>query len=281
MLVGRLLGFSILSRGWIGIGILVCALAGLSWFYSRWRRIDDGSLAETLEELSILAAYAPVVASLSYVLAAVAMPLVDPQLAELDRLVGLDWPAWYRLVSSFPTLESALALLYRSSLVHIVLLLLALGLLGRRDRARELNMLLITTSFPMVVLSGFLPAQSAWIQYDMGLEKAYHLSQFESLRSGTLRVLEPGTLLGIVTFPSFHTAIALTLVWVTRGIAWLFWPTLVVNLGVLVSIPSEGGHYFIDAFAGALLTGAAISAAARRARLNRAVAYTPPAPTRP
>jgi len=88
------------------------------------------------------------------------------------------------------------------------------------------------------------------------------------LRDGSFRTLEVGNLLGIITFPSFHTAISLVLVWVARGIAWLFWPSLIVGIGVLVSIPSEGGHYFVDVVAGALVTVAAIGLTTRRRALR-------------
>ena len=36
---------------------------------------------------------------------------------------------------------------------------------------------------------------------------------------------------GIITFPSFHTAVAIITVWVVRGLGG-FWPLLVLNIGV-------------------------------------------------
>src|SRR5262249_27296621 len=51
-----------------------------------------------------------------------------------------------------------------------------------------------------------------------------------------------------------HTAIALIVPWACRAVPWLFWPMCIANLGVLVSIPSEGGHYLADMVAGAIIT---------------------------
>lgn len=249
--------FTIAWSLWGMVAILSCTLLAVSRLYSLLRR-REGRLSNTLHELALLSAYAPAAAALSYIVLTPSLPLVDSQLATIDRMLGFDWPAWYRLVSDSPRVEFALQVFYRSSLLHVIVLILALGLIGRIERARELNALLIATSLPMVLISGLLPALSAWVYYDIGVEKAYHLEHVVGLRDGSFRILSPGTLLGIVTFPSFHTAIALALVYASRGIAWLFYPTLLINVGVLVSIPSEGGHYLVDMLAGFLITVVAV-----------------------
>ncbi|MCO5106597.1 MAG: phosphatase PAP2 family protein [Burkholderiaceae bacterium] len=140
------------------------------------------------------------------------------------------------------------------------------GLAGLGDRVRELVALLIVTGIVVVVLSGLFPAQSAWAYYGVDLHKAYHLADLNTLRDQTAPVIDVGRQTGIVTFPSYHTAIALILVWVTRGIAPLFWPALILNLGVLVAIPTGGGHYLVDMLAGAAITAAACLWLARRDR---------------
>ena len=47
--------------------------------------------------------------------------------------------------------------------------------------------LLVWTSLAMIVLSGLLPAESAWNYHGIGVERAYHFEHFSSLRAGTLR----------------------------------------------------------------------------------------------
>ena len=269
LVLGFALGFHLDWASWAISASLTGFLGALALNYTSLRRVGDGRLGETLHEIALLSAYAPCVAALSYVLTAAALPLRDSELATIDASLGFDWPAWYEFVSAWPALESLLRALYLSSVPHILLVLLATGAIARTDRARELNRLLIATSLLMVMISALVPALCAWVYYGQGLEKAYHLAHVTALRDGTLRELGVGTLLGIVTFPSFHTAIAIILVWVTRAIAWLFWPTLLVNVGVLVSIPSEGGHHLIDIIAGALITALVIHWTRCRPRAER------------
>lgn len=257
------LDFRVAWRSWAAIGFLSASLLALSFFYRTVRQVDEGTIANTLSELALLAAYAPLVAALSFIIATPALPLVDSSLSTIDRLIGFHWTGWYQSIAARPFLQRTLSIFYFSSLVHIIVLLLTTGLTGRIDRARELNALLLGTSLTVVLISGLMPALSAWVYYDMGIEKAYHLSRLTGLRDGTFRILDTGTLAGIVTFPSFHTAIAIILIWVSRGIIWLFWPTLIINIGVLISIPSEGGHYLIDILAGALIAISAILLVAR------------------
>jgi len=243
---------------WIAIGLLIAGFLALSWFYARIRRVDDGRIAETLHETAILAACGPPLAALSYVMAATGEPLMDARFEAMDLALGFDWKAWYEWVASSPALDTALSVLYASSLPHIAIMLVATGLTGRVERARELNRLLLWSALPVVLISGLVPAIGAWVHHGLGLERAYHLEVVSALREGGARELAVGQLLGIITFPSFHTVIAIVLVWVSRGIGWLFWPTLAVNTGVLMSIPSAGGHYLVDILAGTAVAIGAI-----------------------
>jgi hypothetical protein len=261
---GAPVGFRWHWFSWAAIGLLIAGFLSLSWFYARIRRVDDGRIAETLHETAILAACGPPAAALSYVAAAAGLPLMDSHFEALDLALGFDWKAWYLWVEASPAVEKTLSVLYDTSLPHIAIVLIATGLTGRTDRARELNHLLLWTALPVVLVSGLVPAMSAWIHHGLGLEKAYHLAAVSALRDGSVRELAVGELLGIITFPSFHTVIAVVLVWVCRGIGWLFWPTLAVCAGVLLSIPTEGGHYLVDMLAGAAIAVAVIWLGHRR-----------------
>lgn len=258
VLAARLASFRWEPAGWAGIAALIAALLGLSVFYRRIHRVDDGRIAETLHETALLVAWGPPVAALSYIVLAPGLTLADGHFAAMDRALGFDWPSWYRYVEARPRFGQVLSALYATSLPHVAIVLIAAGLSGRTDRCRELNRLLFWSAVPVVLISGLAPALSAWIHHGLGLEKAYHLATVTALREGGARELAAGKLLGIITFPSFHTVMAVALIWVCRGIAWLFWPTLLVSAGVLLSIPSEGGHYLVDMIAGASIAASVI-----------------------
>lgn len=266
IVAGLTAGFSFVWSSWLATIAIVGVFMGLAWIYEVVRKVDDGRISETFHETALLIAYGPPAAAISYIVIAPGLPLMDARFAAMDLALGFDWPTYYRWVTERPVVDSILKMFYMSSLPHIAVMLIATGLSGRTCRTRELNMLLIATSLPIVLISGITPAVSAWVHHGYGEENAYHLTHFLGLRDGSFRRLEVGELLGIITFPSFHTSISMVLIWVSRGIPWLFWPTLVVGMGQLVSIPAIGGHYLVDMIAAAILGVITIASLQRKWR---------------
>jgi len=66
---------------------------------------------------------------------------------------------------------------------------------------------------------------------------------------------------GIITFPSFHTALGVIFIFALWPIPVLRWFGIVINLLMMASIPIDGGHYFIDMVAGTVIAVASIVAA--------------------
>ena len=90
------------------------------------------------------------------------------------------------------------------------------------------------------------------------------------LRGGTMRVLDITQLVGIVTFPSFHTCAAVLYLWAFWPVRWMRPLSLASNGMLLIATPIGGGHYFIDIIAGAAIAVLAIAAAKwLAARLTR------------
>jgi membrane-associated phospholipid phosphatase len=68
---------------------------------------------------------------------------------------------------------------------------------------------------------------------------------------------------GIITFPSLHAALALIVTVALWPIPVLRWLGVATNTLMLVSIPVDGGHYFIDVLAGLAIAWASLLAAKR------------------
>ena len=68
---------------------------------------------------------------------------------------------------------------------------------------------------------------------------------------------------GIITFPSLHAALVLIVTVALWPIPVLRWLGLAINTLMLVSIPVDGGHYFIDVLAGLAIAWASLLAAKR------------------
>jgi membrane-associated phospholipid phosphatase len=104
----------------------------------------------------------------------------------------------------------------------------------------------------IIPISWLLPAASAWVYFGV-VERvdAYHLIDFNALRSGEMTRISLTHVNGLITFPSFHAALATILIYASRGVKMLFPLYLVLNLLMLAATPTVGGHYFIDIIAGA------------------------------
>jgi membrane-associated phospholipid phosphatase len=130
-------------------------------------------------------------------------------------------------------------------------LLLLLSATGRLARMREFLWIFVLTLMACVSVSWLFPAESAWAHFHMtDRVDAYHLADFTALRAGRLLAIPWPEAIGLVTFPSFHAAMGLTLIYATRGIRFVFPASLVLNLLMIASTPTEGGHYLVDVIAG-------------------------------
>ena len=70
------------------------------------------------------------------------------------------------------------------------------------------------------------------------------------MRGGGPLSFDLSQLQGLISFPSYHTVLAVLLTYAHRRSA-LLPPIALVNGVMLFSIPSYGGHYLIDMIAGA------------------------------
>lgn len=197
-------------------------------------------------------------ALLTYLAAASGGPLYDANLAAIDADLGFDARAWFGLVNAHPLLRLPLTLAYKSLTPQIAFSLLWLSYLGWEHRNAELltnatvGLLLTTAVFclyptlgPCVGVAEF---SDAYVQDLIGL------------RNGSLPSIDVMLLKGVIAFPSFHAVLAVLFTYAHRRSA-SFPVVAAVNLVMLISIPSEGGHYLVDVAGGLIIGGLAIMTA--------------------
>ena len=58
---------------------------------------------------------------------------------------------------------------------------------------------------------------------------------------------------GIITFPSYHSTLAILFLVALWSVPLLRWLGVVLNLAVIAATPIDGGHYFVDLGAGMII----------------------------
>ena len=257
----RLTGMHLEPSGVLKLGAALAAFSALALVYTRWRpreRLVD--LAQTAAQLM---AFFAAIGTASYLVTASALPLVDDALAAADRVTGFDWLHWFIWVHERRIVALVLKLAYVSATPQLALIPIYLALSGQAERNSRLIWELMLSLALIVPLSALFPAASAWVHYAVtDLIPAVHMPDFTALRSGTMREIDLSRMEGLITFPSFHTTLAVLFVAALRKHRLALVIGGVVNGLMLLSIPSEGGHYLVDVIAGALIAAVAIRAAA-------------------
>ena len=204
-------------------------------------------------------------------------PLIDPWLAQMDAMLGLDWPSHVKWVNNHPAVLSILYQCYDSINTTMVFTFAGLLLLERFDRVKELLILFWSTGLITIIIAILFPAIAAYAYYDLPAADIanippesgrYHLEHLLALRDGSMRSLTFGNQTGMVEFPSFHTILAILSTWALRRTI-IFWPIALLNLGMIMSTIAHGGHYFVDVFAGFALAGIVIAIYHSIVALNR------------
>ena len=266
------------SFAWASAAPLAATSGGLfalAWYYGRLRR--EAKIAAATFWTALLLAFSGFGAVASYLFATLNFPLKDAWFAAFDRALGLDWVALTHVVLGQGWLGGVATALYMSSLPLIALAIVWLGLRGHRRRLELFVTALIVSCLLVIALSAPLAAVGPYYHYGIDpqvyqafapvtLSDHLPLRHLLALREGRVDVLSLQTIQGIVVMPSFHTVISVLLILATRGVRWLAWPMLAVNVLILATIPFEGNHYFADMAAGAALALAVWAALARLAR---------------
>jgi membrane-associated phospholipid phosphatase len=185
----------------------------------------------------------------TYLAATAGFPLLDDKLAQMDALIGFDWDTAAQWVADRPLIDYVLQLGYNSMPYQAAAVLLIGSLRRPGDRNGECMWLLIVSLLITGAIFAFTPALGK-----IGHVGTGYLSVLADIRNGTWSVMSYYKAEGIVTFPSFHTTVAILLTYVVRHERWALAVLAPLNVLMIVSTPTVGGHYLVD-----LLGGAAVA----------------------
>jgi membrane-associated phospholipid phosphatase len=214
---------------------------------------------------------------LTYVASTVPLPYRDFELYAIDRWLGFEREAYLDFVRRNGRLREVLGFAYDSLLPQTFLALIATAAVRRVDRLQGYLIAFAIAVTATAVVASFLPAANAVIYVDkmptdvsiLPDGRPSYFPTLEGLRAGTLRTINFNALEGLISFPSFHTAGAILIVWTLWPISVLRFMLMPLNFLLIASTPLCGAHYVIDIIGGAAVAFASILVTSRLARSPR------------
>jgi hypothetical protein len=254
----------------LGVGLLL--LAG-AWLYSAKRNAPV--LAAVLGVVGLhwlAAAFAGLQAMLGL---AAGFPLIDGHLAAIDRAFGIDHRAIWSWAAARPDTAHALDLVYKASVPLVTLVGVGLALARKFAHLQRYMLLFVLTVTLTALVSTVTPAVGTFVHLGIAPEVqvrlpagagVFHMHEFTLLRSGAPFAIGPFELNGVVTFPSFHTCMALLIAYGLAGFRHGRAPGLLIALATLAATVVIGGHYVVDLLGGGAVFAMAWALAHARSR---------------
>lgn len=198
----------------------------------------------------------------SYLFASATLPLQDSLFYQADLALGFDFKEAVIHINQYPLICEIFMFLYESEIYHMLLIALILSI-SKPEYIIEFCKLyfaaLAITIFIALILPAIGPYEFLNINPDTlpnigenkGRDHIEIVTQLRSQNGYTLYIFEA---VGLVSFPSFHTILAMLVTYALRGIKPLFWFMVLINGTVIIATIPMGGHYLSDVIGGIILT---------------------------
>ncbi|MEZ5708279.1 MAG: phosphatase PAP2 family protein [Blastomonas sp.] len=254
-------------------------VAGLAMLGSGWLR-SHALLCTLFRGIAFSALAWPVLRIFNYLSMTIPFPMTDALLAQWDAALGFDWLGYLQWLNQYPPLLLLMDMTYTGLEKYAAAFFVLIALFpDSRHRCFELIALFVSTAILSMVIGIFFPALAPMGYYapdvsglrmiDAGIG-IYHIDNLAALREQASPLLNLSDMPGLVTFPSFHTAMGVVLIYVCRGNRTLFGISLVINLLMIAATPLFGSHYLVDLIGGVAVALFAIAALRRAERSHYA-----------
>jgi membrane-associated phospholipid phosphatase len=228
-----------------------CLLAGLS-YCCHWRKF--GKLREIFALLMWTGLATDALSLLVQVVGRIPSHFVDSSLAHLDHLMGASTGDVVTWISHHLLLRQMLATSYQSTPALVLAALILPTTFGYYKDSRLYVLAVTITGVITVGIFALWPALGPWTAYHFAPTKSQqaYVSYLNLLRSSQQLTLNLASS-GIVTFPSFHTALAIHSAIALWNIRCVRWFAALLSAAVCASTITTGWHYFTDVLGGAAL----------------------------
>ncbi len=242
---------------WIALGAMRYQLRKTPFRHRDMLSDVAGRLQTVTVTLSLTTLFTIEIILLSYQATATSHPLMDAYLAAGDAVLGFDWAAYVGRLNEHPWIASVLSYAYFSLNIQFLLLPAILALTARSGRLQEfvahfglagcLTCLIMMAVPAAGTFDFYHPSPDLLSSFGPGASTR-HLEQLHALRMLKPFLIEHPE--GLVTFPSFHAALAAIFVYSVRGIRYVALPVYILNAVLILAALPEGGHYLVDILAG-------------------------------
>jgi hypothetical protein len=213
--------------------------------------------------LILMVTFTSNLAVLHFITMAQQWPYADNWLIAADRALGFDWLAYCKFMTDHETLRAYLHFFYQEVTRKgmFILPLIAL-MLNQRVRLYETLFMIFVTGVVVVLAAGFFPAIEPWtLLADQELlsrikwtAHADHVEVLSYLRNDGPVFIDLAKLVGLATFPSYHTCLALCFTVATRGYRGINVLGVICSVSIIAATPIFGAHYLMDLISGTIIT---------------------------
>jgi membrane-associated phospholipid phosphatase len=133
------------------------------------------------------------------------------------------------------------------------------------ERARHFLLAVVISAVLGSCIAALLPAVGPWAGYHFEpyWPQAWEAREIASLRGPGIFTANPDYKSGLITFPSFHVALAILSVFALYPFRWLRYVALLAAVLIAVATVSTGWHYASDVIGGAAISAIGIAIAGR------------------
>jgi membrane-associated phospholipid phosphatase len=233
--------------------IVICV--ALTLFYRFFR--PDPAIFYATELMGQILLISVLGGLLTYGAAAVGLPYRDAQLLAADRWLGFDVKWYLSFVNSRPWLAQISLIAYVTMGWQAIIVFFVLLFTRRIERLQDFAMSMVVSMVITSVVFSLFPALG-WDVY-LHIDHAefpnisfimHYVPYLEAVRSGALRAIPVDAMHGIISFPSYHAAVAVIAVWALWPVRLFRWPLLILNALMIASTPIQGTHYLFDVIGG-------------------------------
>lgn len=229
------------------------------------------AIATAIECSTILAVASFSFVLLSFLFSRLGSPYVDSLLDAMERVLfpGFDWPGAVQAFCRSGLLLRLANFAYDSLWWQMILLIGLLCATGKCARCWDFALAWAISLAATLAVFAVAPSLDAYAFHHVSHAMVSGVANdgawrspvmLEHLRHAASITIRPQDMLGIVEFPSFHTASAVLLAWGYWALRPARLVAIPLNIGVIVASVPIGGHYLPDILGGIIVAILGIAA---------------------